>query len=121
MVQHAAMSRGDAPSIEAGRFGSRRRKRKRPPHYYDSAWQMFSKRYLAGRPHCEWCGSDEDLTVDHIIPLRRGGAKFDPDNLQPLCRFCNREKRDDDNRGYSLRVGADGVPLDPRHPARQRR
>ena len=114
------MTRGDGRRIEQGRFGARRRKTIKPKsRYYDHAWQQMSKRWLAGHDICEWCGSRDDLTVDHIVPLRLGGAKLDPDNLQPLCRSCNNEKQGDDRRGYSLRIGADGVPLDPRHPARR--
>ncbi len=30
--------------------------------------------------------------VDHIVPLARGGAKYDQDNLQPSCRHCNLSK-----------------------------
>jgi len=37
------------------------------------------------------CGSEENLTVDHIIPLARGGT-WDQDNLQPMCHSCNSSK-----------------------------
>jgi 5-methylcytosine-specific restriction endonuclease McrA len=40
---------------------------------------------------CKKCNSIEDLQVDHIIPLAKGGSN-DLDNLQILCRKCNREK-----------------------------
>lgn len=40
---------------------------------------------------CQWCGQDDDLEIDHIIPLARGGTN-DPHNLQVLCRPCNRRK-----------------------------
>ena len=40
---------------------------------------------------CVECGSDEDLTVDHIHPVILGG-KTDPDNLRTLCRSCNSSK-----------------------------
>ena len=42
---------------------------------------------------CSFCGSTEDLTVDHIIPVSRGGTN-DLENLQPLCRSCNSYKKD---------------------------
>lgn len=40
---------------------------------------------------CNYCGSTENLEIDHIIPLSRGGTN-DPDNLQILCKTCNRKK-----------------------------
>ena len=36
---------------------------------------------------------DRQATVDHIIPLSKGGAE-DFTNLQLLCRKCNVEKGD---------------------------
>jgi 5-methylcytosine-specific restriction endonuclease McrA len=37
------------------------------------------------------CGIKYDLSIDHIVPVSKGGvkAKF---NLQTLCRNCNRWK-----------------------------
>lgn len=40
---------------------------------------------------CRNCGTHCDLTVDHIVPLARGGTD-DLDNLQTLCRSCNSRK-----------------------------
>ena len=39
---------------------------------------------------CAYCGEPAD-TVDHVIPLSRGG-QHDPANLVPACRACNFEK-----------------------------
>lgn len=40
---------------------------------------------------CVKCGSGEDLTIDHIISVYRGGSD-DDDNLQTLCNRCNAGK-----------------------------
>jgi hypothetical protein len=40
---------------------------------------------------CILCGSDEDLTADHIIAEVRGGPTA-LENLQTLCRCCNAKK-----------------------------
>ena len=40
---------------------------------------------------CLLCGAMEDLTIDHIIPVYRGGSDED-NNLQILCRSCNSRK-----------------------------
>lgn len=42
---------------------------------------------------CVRCGSTDRLTVDHIIPIVRGGTN-DEANLQTLCGPCNSGKRD---------------------------
>lgn len=44
---------------------------------------------------CQSCGQTNqqtELTIDHIIPLARGGS-HDLSNLQTLCRSCNAKKR----------------------------
>ena len=40
--------------------------------------------------------------VDHIKPLQKGGAKFDPANLDVLCSECHRTKTSTENRGREL-------------------
>ena len=40
---------------------------------------------------CVACGSTQDIQVDHIIPIARGG-RHAVGNLQALCRSCNTSK-----------------------------
>jgi 5-methylcytosine-specific restriction endonuclease McrA len=40
---------------------------------------------------CLRCGTHEDLSSDHIVPLSLGGANS-IDNIQPLCEPCNSAK-----------------------------
>lgn len=55
-----------------------------------SDWTDMIKR-TGGR--CTYCGSEKKLTVDHIVPLSKGGTNY-RDNLQLLCRSCNARKSD---------------------------
>ncbi len=56
------------------------------------------KKYVLQRDkyQCRSCGKttvEINLTIDHIIPLARGGQN-DISNLQTLCFVCNRQKTD---------------------------
>jgi 5-methylcytosine-specific restriction endonuclease McrA len=45
---------------------------------------------------CAYCGAENiTLTVDHIIPLSKGGSNY-ISNIVPACRSCNSRKRDKD-------------------------
>ncbi len=49
-------------------------------------------RDLLSKP-CFYCGSQERITVDHVVPIARGGADS-IGNLVPACKSCNSRKRD---------------------------
>jgi 5-methylcytosine-specific restriction endonuclease McrA len=40
---------------------------------------------------CVWCGSTDELQIDHVVPFSRGGA-CSADNAVVLCGPCNRRK-----------------------------
>ena len=52
-------------------------------------------------PLCEVCLEKDKFTeaveVDHIIPLEQGGAPFDDDNLQSICKRCHGAKTGKEN------------------------
>ena len=51
-------------------------------------WELLKKQY---GNICPMCGKKEPeikLTVDHVIPINKGGINF-IENIQPLCGNCN--------------------------------
>jgi len=40
---------------------------------------------------CAYCGSKENLTIDHIIPQSKGGTDFTK-NVVCCCHSCNQSK-----------------------------
>jgi 5-methylcytosine-specific restriction endonuclease McrA len=74
-------------------FGQRRRARKKAAEgfFTDMEWAALKASYDYT---CLCCGKREPeikLTVDHIIPLEKGGSNY-INNIQPLCQRCNRAK-----------------------------
>tara|TARA_R110000824_G_scaffold334168_4_gene520721 strand:+ start:452 stop:826 length:375 start_codon:yes stop_codon:yes gene_type:complete len=79
-----------------------------------SQWFKFKKKLLDqclednnGKLVCAYCGRDDLIeeipkikqpanlaTIDHIIPLSRGGAKMDKSNCVISCHRCNYRKSD---------------------------
>lgn len=51
---------------------------------------------LSLNPLCVHCAKKGDVTpadvVDHIKPIKKGGAKLDESNLQGLCHKCHNRK-----------------------------
>jgi len=52
--------------------------------------------------HCVECGSEDNLTVDHIIPLAGNGPNLRT-NLQVLCKPCNSSKSSKMPNGTRIR------------------
>lgn len=51
------------------------------------------RRLFASQDRCQFCGSTNDLQIDHILPKAKGGPDIEG-NLQVLCLRCNNKKRD---------------------------
>lgn len=49
--------------------------------------------FIRDKFECQYCGSKEDLEIDHIIPLSQGGNNEDS-NLITACHRCNSLKGD---------------------------
>lgn len=44
---------------------------------------------LAEDDTCWICGEPGATTVDHLVPLSKGGSLLDKSNLAPCCATCN--------------------------------
>ncbi len=106
--QQDAATRQRAHSRQAARPSAQQRG-------YTSRWAVFSKHWLQTHP---LCGEQQDGSLspaysrcvqagrltpaevtDHILSMARGGAPYDPTNLQSLCRACNSAKMQRYERG----------------------
>lgn len=77
--QHASVVRRGRLRVALGR------------HFTRAEWSRLKARHDY---RCLKCDRREPVIVlepDHIVPIARGGAKS-IDNIQPLCRRCNRAK-----------------------------
>jgi len=81
---------GAANPEKSAERGRRRRARKANANGTHTAEQVKARFDYYGNK-CIYCGSEEDLQIEHRIPLARGGSDW-PANLAPACGPCNRSK-----------------------------
>lgn len=71
---------------------------------YDARWQKVRARKAKKDPLCEDCLEEGRVVpldmVDHVIPLRAGGARLDLRNLRSLCWPCHGKKSAKDRERY---------------------
>ena len=74
--------------------------------FREDVLDKFEKKH--GKVFCEYCGRDDLVrempegvkksarlvTIDHVVPLSKGGGKYDRDNLKIACFTCNQKKGD---------------------------
>lgn len=70
-----------------------------------SAASTYDRHAILARDYheCVYCGSKENLCVDHVYPIRQGGTDAD-DNLAAACKKCNSGKsgRTPEEAGYEF-------------------
>jgi 5-methylcytosine-specific restriction endonuclease McrA len=67
------------------------RERKKAQELKRSQWW----KNILGKGICHYCQkkfSPKELTMDHIVPVARGGSST-KGNVVPACRKCNQEKK----------------------------
>lgn len=78
------------PLNEAARHGARRTREKNAPGLNDRQRRQLLHRWVNQGCVCTYCTGPCE-TVDHLIPLVRGGTNGEG-NLTPACRRCNSRK-----------------------------
>jgi 5-methylcytosine-specific restriction endonuclease McrA len=76
----------------------RRRARNRQASGYFTREQWQARLDYHGNK-CYYCTSEHNLTIDHRIPLSRGGTNW-PSNLVPACHSCNSKKNNKTETEY---------------------
>ena len=63
---------------------------------YDRRWRKVRNNKLGRDPLCEHClemgRPTPAVDVDHVKPIKLGGARYSMRNLQSLCRSCHNRK-----------------------------
>lgn len=78
-------------------YGRARRRFDAEVDFYRSGhWRSVRWAYLCEHPLCAICLGHERYVpatvVDHIVPIKDGGDRFDTANLQSLCVSCHNRK-----------------------------
>lgn len=89
--------------------------------YRTKEWFIIRARQLRREPYCAFCARagirTPAIVADHVERHRGDRFRFFNGRLQSLCKGCHDSaKQQEEHAGYSSDVGADGLPLDPRHP-----
>ena len=71
--------------------------------YNSGRWRKLRNRFIRENPicvECKNCGQIvEAQVVDHIQPIKDGGAKLQMENLQSLCNFHHNQKTAREKKG----------------------
>ena len=84
---------------------------------YDRQWEKARADFLKLRRYCALCPRPA-VHVHHSVPHKGNPSIFWNRALWvPLCEeHHNRDAQQVEVRGYSSRIGCDGIPTDPNHP-----
>lgn len=87
-------------------------------HQIERIWKVppVNRREVLRRDKqtCQYCGSTQKLTLDHVIPRSKGG-KHSWDNVVTACAACNAKKGD--RTPQQARMPLRTKPKAPPHPA----
>ena len=56
------------------------------------SWEQWQEAMFYFNDSCAYCGSEQDIEQDHVVPASSGGA-YVQGNIVPACHKCNDSKR----------------------------
>lgn len=76
--------------------------------YKTAIWKATREKKLHINPFCEECQKIgkfiKGKIVDHIIPIKQGGAPYDLENLQTLCWSCHSRKSIEEGSRFGVQT-----------------
>ena len=76
--------------------------------YKTALWRTTREKKLNMNPFCEECLKSEKYIkgkiVDHIVPIKQGGAPYDLENLQTLCWSCHSRKSIEEGSRFGVQT-----------------
>ncbi|MBO3702953.1 MAG: HNH endonuclease [Candidatus Accumulibacter sp.] len=64
--------------------------------YQSAKWRAVRAALLRAHPVCQLCAARGLLVpakvVDHVLPIKDGGARYDESNLERICTSCHNAK-----------------------------
>jgi len=64
--------------------------------YQSAKWRAVRAALLRAHPVCQLCAARGLLVpakvVDHVLPIKDGGARYDESNLECICTSCHNAK-----------------------------
>jgi 5-methylcytosine-specific restriction endonuclease McrA len=90
---HGRKGARDPKRVESDRRRQRYERELAAPGLSIAERDVLRLRWVRQGRGCFYCASRPATTLDHVIPLNRGGTNYEG-NLVPACRSCNSSKRD---------------------------
>ena len=85
-------------------YNTRERDKEARNFYSSTPWRRLRQAKLEQQPLCEECQRNGRITaatmVDHITPIKQGGAALNMANLQSLCWSCHSRKSVEEGSRY---------------------
>ncbi|HEC66086.1 MAG TPA: hypothetical protein ENI23_12400 [bacterium] len=76
-----------------------------------SEWVRSSNADWRGKVNCFTCGEIfrwQDVDAGHFITRKENTTRYDPENVKPQCRYCNRF-REGAKAEFALKLGTETV------------